>query len=184
MKAQIIKQMKFQRPLSGEIERMVEAIVKNLIDDSESGSIKINKSSPTKIHKGLKPRQRQKLRQAKEISLVFVNSRRMRELNRRFRGGDYATDVLSFAATAKAFSDCDRGSLPPFKNLSLGELVFCVPVVKAQAKEHGLTVKDEFLYLLIHGLLHLLGYDHETNAKAAREMYRLQDQLFERLRDS
>ncbi len=87
----------------------------------------------------------------------------MRRLNKTFRGKDYATDVLSFDATDPE---------------SLGELVLCPEVIQRQAKEHELSDFAEYAYMVLHGILHLLGYDHEKDDKAAREMYRLQDKIF------
>ena len=101
-----------------------------------------------------------------ELTLVFLDKKPAQKLNAEFRGKDYATDVLSF------------DSMEPD---SLGELVLCPDVLKRQAKEHGLTYQQELGYMLLHGVLHLLGYDHETNEKDAKEMFDLQDAVFERL---
>ncbi len=100
------------------------------------------------------------------LMCVFVNSAEIRRLNKKFRDKDRATDVLSFA---------------PVEPDSLGELVFCPQVIRKQAFEHGLSYRDELLYMLIHGILHLLGYEHEKSDKQARVMYRLQDRIFEQL---
>ena len=64
---------------------------------------------------------------------------------------------------------------------SLGDLVICLDVIKRQAKEHGLTVQEELGYMVLHGFLHLLGYDHEANVRDAKKMFTLQDDLFEKL---
>lgn len=109
---------------------------------------------------------RRKLSKAQNLTVVFVGLAEGRKLNRVYRGRDYATDVLSFAPV-----DFD----------SLGELVFCVPVLQNKAREHHLTTRQELYYLLIHGILHLLDYDHEKNDKAAQAMYRLQDRIFEKV---
>ncbi len=111
-------------------------------------------------------RERKKLRDAPHVTCVFVGQAYGRRLNREFRGLDYATDVLSFA---------------PIEANYLGELVFCEPVLKRQAREHKISEAEEFQYLLIHGLLHLLGYDHEKSDKEASRMYRLQDSIFDQL---
>lgn len=103
----------------------------------------------------------------REITLVFLNDKEARALNKKYRGKNYATDVLSFSAEG------DPGSL--------GELVICPSVISRQAREHGLLVREELGYMVLHGFLHLLGYDHETNEREAREMFALQDELFERL---
>jgi len=101
-----------------------------------------------------------------ELTLVFLDKKPAQKINREFRGKDYATDVLSFDSMDPA---------------SFGELVLCPEVLKRQAQEHGLTYQQELGYMLLHGVLHLLGYDHETNEKDAREMFGLQDAVFEKL---
>ncbi len=101
-----------------------------------------------------------------ELVVVLVDKKQGQKLNWQFRKKNYATDVLSFA------------SLDPS---SLGELVICLPVIRRQASEHGLTFRQELAYMLIHGVLHLLGYEHETSDTDARKMFRLQDRLFEDL---
>lgn len=102
----------------------------------------------------------------RELTLVFLEKRPAKKINFEFRGKDYATDVLSFDS---------------MDDSSLGELILCPEVLKRQAKEHGLTYRLELGYMLLHGVLHLLGYDHETNENDAQEMFRLQDAVFEKL---
>lgn len=121
------------------------------------------------IVRGLPVQDSRRAKSCRELSVVFVEKKEARQLNHRYRRRNYATDVLSFS---------------PVEEESLGELVFCYPVIKKQAREHDLSVNDEFLYLLIHGFLHLLGYEHEKSKKAAEKMFRLQDQLFDLLRKS
>lgn len=102
----------------------------------------------------------------KELTCVLVGAKEIGRLNKQFRKKHRATDVLSFA---------------PVEPNSLGELVFCTEVIRQQSREHGLKYRDEFLYMLIHGILHLLGYEHEKSDKKARVMYRLQDRIFAEL---
>lgn len=104
--------------------------------------------------------------QNKTLTLVFLDVAAAKKINSEFRKKNYATDVLSF------------DSMDPS---SLGELVLCSPVLKKQANEHGLTYKHELGYMLLHGLLHLKGYDHELGPKEAELMFDIQDRLFERL---
>ena len=99
-----------------------------------------------------------------ELTLVFLDPRPAKKINQEFRQKDYATDVLSFESMT---SD------------SLGELILCPEVLVRQAKEHGLTFKMELGYMVLHGVLHLLGYDHEIGESEALEMFKLQDDLFE-----
>lgn len=100
----------------------------------------------------------------RELTMVFLDKKPAQKINKEFRGKDYATDVLSF------------DSMDPS---SLGELVLCPEVLKRQATEHSLTYRQELGYMLLHGVLHLLGYDHETSEKDAREMFAIQDAAFE-----
>lgn len=102
----------------------------------------------------------------KELTIVFLDPQEARATNKQFRGKDYATDVLSF------------DSLSPE---SLGELILCPQVLKKQAEEHGLKFREELGYMLLHGILHLLGYDHETSAKDAEKMFTIQDSVFAKL---
>ncbi len=103
----------------------------------------------------------------KSFVIAFVDEKEMRRLNSDFRGKDKTTDVLSFAG--------DDAS-------ALGELAICPQVISRQAREHGLLVREELGYMILHGFLHLLGFDHEKTASDAKKMFALQDELFERLR--
>jgi probable rRNA maturation factor len=97
-------------------------------------------------------------RKPAELAVRLVGAAEGRELNRRYRGRDYATNVLSFPA-----------DLPPGVDLALlGDLVICAPVVASEAADQGKPLRDHYAHLIIHGVLHLLGYDHETAAGAAR----------------
>lgn len=88
-------------------------------------------------------------------------------LNGRYRGIAGPTDVLSFPML-----DSVDGA-PPV----LGDIVVCIPKVLSQSKEYGLTFYDELLRLLLHGLLHLLGYDHETGSYQRRRMEKKEREL-------
>ncbi len=98
--------------------------------------------------------------------IAFVSKAEIQKLNREFRGKNKATDVLSF--------ESDDPS-------SLGELAISPEVITKQAREHGLLVREELGYMVLHGFLHLLGYDHETGKRDAKKMFELQDGLFEKL---
>jgi probable rRNA maturation factor len=126
-----------------------------------------------------------------EVSVLFVNDRKMRELNLQYRGKDKTTDVLSFpqysAEVRKCGSDGTKGfqtsKLPDFRTsaLVLGDIVISLPRAKRQALEHGVTFYEEVTRLLIHGLLHLLGYDHERNKYQARKMREMEKELLSAL---
>jgi rRNA maturation RNase YbeY len=93
-----------------------------------------------------------------QIGVQVVSSSQIQKLNRSYRGKNKPTDVLSF------------GSPEPFRSLGhLGELVIALPLLKRQARELGHSAEVELRVLLAHGLLHLLGFDHEQSKKQARE---------------
>lgn len=87
-----------------------------------------------------------------EVTLRIVDSDEARELNREYRGKDYATNVLSFPYA------------PPPE--MAGDLVLCLPVVQIEAEAHGKTAEAHFAHLVVHGMLHLQGYDHEQDDAA------------------
>lgn len=103
-----------------------------------------------------------------EVSLVFLNENDAKKLNWNYRCKDYPTDILSFNSDDPT---------------SMGELVLCPQVISRQAKEHGLSLDDELGYIVLHGVLHLLGYDHEKNKVEEERMMALQDDVFETLRN-
>ncbi len=91
-----------------------------------------------------------------EVTVRFVGEEEGRLLNRQYRNKDYATNVLSFA-----YESDPR---------VVGDLVVCVPVVLREADEQGKAAEAHFAHLIVHGMLHLLGYDHETGPADARRM--------------
>ncbi len=106
--------------------------------------------------------------QTAELSVVFVGSDKMRRLNAEYRGVDRPTDVLSFPML--------EGGGANHPGL-LGDIVICVPKAAAQAKERSISVHEEVMRLLVHGLLHLLGYDHEKSSDQERKMKRREREL-------
>jgi probable rRNA maturation factor len=93
-----------------------------------------------------------------EISLTMVSPEEIKELNRDYRGVDKVTDVLSFPQFEE---DEEIPSVDvPFGEISLGDVVICVEKAQEQADEYGHSFEREFVYLFVHSLLHLLGYDH------------------------
>ena len=93
------------------------------------------------------------------FSIVFVNNEKIQQLNRDYRGIDRVTDVISFA-----FEDTiDTEEKLLYNNVRfLGEIYICIPKVIEQAREYGHSETRELAFLTVHGLLHLLGYDHQT----------------------
>jgi probable rRNA maturation factor len=92
-----------------------------------------------------------------EVGLVITGDRAVRTLNRSYRGEDAPTDVLSFALNDRA----EDFVLPPDGVLRLGEVVVSLPTARRQARAAGRSVREEVAWLVVHGLLHLLGYDHQ-----------------------
>ncbi|MBV9925591.1 MAG: rRNA maturation RNase YbeY [Acidobacteria bacterium] len=103
--------------------------------------------------------------------VAFVSDRAMRELNKRWRGKGGTTDVLSFPAGQEEF---EKG-----EGVSLGDVVISVEQAARQAAEHGLEFENEVEQLILHGLLHLCGYDHELDGG---EMNALELRLRRRLK--
>jgi rRNA maturation RNase YbeY len=109
-----------------------------------------------------------------EVSVMLIGVRAMRTLNRRYRGKDRTTDVLSFPLREGMFSRVQRHLL--------GDIVICVPVAARQARAAGETLLDEIDRLLVHGFLHLQGYDHERGESERRRMEARERRLREALR--
>lgn len=96
------------------------------------------------------------------LTVVFVNPRRMRALNRKYLGRDYATDVLSFSY---------QGDMVEGRPI-LGEVVIAPEIARSQARRWRVSPEREMRKLLVHGLLHLLGHDHETDTGAMLQLQR------------
>ena len=103
-----------------------------------------------------------------KLVLAFVSSLEIKKLNKKFLNKDRPTDILSFS---------------PVEDNSLGELALCVEKIKKQAQKHQLSFEEEMAYLLLHGLLHLLGYQHEKGGRSAKTMYQIQDEIFGQWRE-
>jgi probable rRNA maturation factor len=95
-----------------------------------------------------------------ELSLVFTDSETVKQLSRDYRGVDEPTDVLAFYMLPQKGADSSF-ALPPDGVTRLGEVIISYPQTLAQAKEQGHSPEKEMALLVIHGILHLLGYDHE-----------------------
>ena len=109
-----------------------------------------------------------------EISILFIDDIEMRVLNKRYRGKDKTTDVLSFSQI-DGYKNSKLRTLNT--ELLLGDVVISVETAKRQAKQRGHSFNREVLILLTHGILHLLGYDHEGDRKKAVEMRRKEKEL-------
>ena len=113
-----------------------------------------------------------------EISLVFTDSEMVQRLNRDYRGVDETTDVLAFYMLTQKQAN-DSFVLPPDGIARLGEVIISCPQAVKQAEEQGHSVKKELALLIIHGILHLLGYDHEK-PEEERRMRDREEELLEK----
>lgn len=100
-----------------------------------------------------------------EVSVKFASDEQVRALNRDYRGKDKATNVLSFPMAAP-----DELASPPPPGLLLGDIVLAHGVCAREAAEKGVEIETHAAHLLVHGALHLIGYDHETSDSDAEEM--------------
>jgi len=106
-----------------------------------------------------------------EISLLLTNDTRIHELNKQYRGKDSATDVLSFPMDDEPEDGC----------VMLGDIAISMDTAKVQADDAAIDIKREVAFLFIHGLLHLLGFDHETSDEDEEEMFDLQEAILQNL---
>lgn len=103
------------------------------------------------------------------INVSMIGKSRMKSLNMLHRNKNYATDVLSFPSLNWSDKKYLKQSAE-IAQYNLGDIVICKDVMQQQAKQFKLSEMDEYLHLLVHGFLHLLGYDHETSANEAKIM--------------
>lgn len=104
-----------------------------------------------------------------ELSIVLVDDRRIQELNRQYLHRDRSTNVLAFSMREGEFS--------AFQPHLLGDLVISVETARRQSNRFGLGEGEMVILLMVHGILHLLGYDHEGSSREAREMAAKQREL-------
>jgi probable rRNA maturation factor len=108
-----------------------------------------------------------------ELSLLLTDDAEIRRLNKTYRNLDHATDVLSFPQDEDAVNESG--------DTLLGDVVISVETAARQAEEHHLSFNEELILLAIHGILHLLGYDHERSPQDARIMKDKTQVIFETL---
>lgn len=107
------------------------------------------------------------------FSIIFVDEKEIQNLNFMYRGKDAVTDVISFA-----FEDNGACAFPDVR--VLGDIYICIPRMKEQAISYGHSEKRELSFLVVHGMLHLLSYDHMTKEEE-QIMFSLQDEILESL---
>ncbi len=143
----------------------MKALIVN--DSSVKISEKFLKDSVKKISSSLEKKNIvDKVVSGKELTLVFLDKLSAKKLNWQYRQKDYPTDILSFES-----GDPE----------SLGELVFCPEVLETQAKEHKQSFDQELGLMLVHGVLHLLGFDHENGGDDEKKMMSIQEEVFKEL---
>ncbi len=129
-----------------------------------------------------------------EISLAIVGDGRMRKLNKIYRGKNRVTDVLSFdnrkviPYLSKAFPHSGKENNvkfidPPDGIKRLGEIIICYPEAKKQAKRLNHSLEKELTILLIHGILHLAGYDHEKDEDQVVEMEKIEKKILKKIEE-
>ena len=107
------------------------------------------------------------------FDIIFIDDEEMHKLNKEYRGIDRTTDVLSFALN-------DNSHIKTEIN-SLGDIFISIPKMKSQALEYNHSEKRELSFLTVHGILHLLGYDHTLGKKEEEEMFGLQKEILNEL---
>lgn len=123
-----------------------------------------------------------------EMSLSFVGEGEIKELNEKYRGVDSVTDVLSFPTvdnperkvlvSSDSAKDCVN---PETGKLNIGDIIICLDRAREQAAEYDHSLKRELCFLSLHGLLHLLGYDHMT-PDDEKQMFSLQEEILNKMR--
>jgi len=113
-----------------------------------------------------------------EVSMVFTDSETVQQLNRDYRGMDEPTDVLAFYMLPQGEGN-DSFGLPPDEVTRLGEVIISYPQAMEQAREQGHSPERELALLIVHGILHLLGYDHEK-PEEEDEMRKREKELLEK----
>jgi len=106
-------------------------------------------------------------KEREDVSVAIVGKEEIKNLNKKFRKKNKPTDVLSFLLNEKQY---------------LGEIIICPEVVKENAEKYKVSVKSEMLKVFVHGILHLLGYDHEKSEVEAEEMEKKQEKYLSKVK--
>ena len=152
--------------MSEEIEILVEQECEGLVDEE-----RVRRIAQTVLKaEGVAP--------PYDVGLVFTGSDTVQRLNRDYRGMDEPTDVLAFYMLPQGEGD-DSFALPPDEVSRLGEVIISYPQAMEQAREQGHSPERELALLIIHGIFHLLGYDHEE-PEGEDEMRKKEKELLEK----
>lgn len=106
----------------------------------------------------------------KELSLTFVDDDGIREINKKYLNRNYPTNVISFSMREGEFGEINPDVL--------GDIIISVETASRDAMQAGIRLEEELDYLIIHGILHILGYDHETSEADAKRMREKENELF------
>ncbi len=134
-----------------------------MIEINNLTSFPVDKNSFSQVAKNVLKGENELL---KTFSLAFVEEEEIKKLNKKFRNKNKPTDVLSFLLK---------------ENNYLGEIIICPKAVKENAKKAKKSINEEMMKVFIHGILHLLGYDHEKTAKAAKIMEIKQEEYLKKI---
>jgi len=118
--------------------------------------------------------------EGREIAVRIVAERESRALNKMWRGKDKPTNVLSFPAPPRVFGQGSKRGKPQDIALPLGDLVICAQVVRQEAVRDGKPVEAHWAHMVVHGSLHLAGYDHETGRRERLRMERREISVLKR----
>jgi rRNA maturation RNase YbeY len=150
----------------------------------KTGMIEINNLTTNPVDEGFLKKvakivlegEKQEIR---ELSIALVGQGKMRELNKKYRRKNRVTDVLAFPEIKVLKEKFKVG--PAQRTQGLGEIVICLREVKKNAKKFGSNFEAEFARVLIHGILHLLGYDHEISPEKAKAMEEKQERYLSQI---
>jgi len=148
-----------------------------MIEINNLTAVSVNQSFLKKIAKAVL--EKEKIKKEVELSIALVGPARIKQINKIYRRKNRITDVLSFPESK---TQLEKFKIEPLqKSQSLGEIVICLREVKKNAKRYKSDFETELARVLIHGTLHLLGYNHEKSEKEAKKMEEKQNYYLSQL---
>ncbi len=116
-----------------------------------------------------------------EISITLLGPTQMRTMNKRYRGVDAPTDVLSFPLNAYRMSGLAGSETKRYNEIALGDIFICPSFALKNARRDGFSPREALAWCTVHGFLHLAGYDHERSSRARRSMDVLEEKILSAL---
>lgn len=154
----------------------------SVVIDNRQDIIEVNQDLEAFVEKVVQKALETELEEDYEVSISFVDNNEIKELNKQYRNKDAATDVLSFPMLE--FEDAEEDSTDEGEymetDMLLGDIVISLEKAREQAVEYGHSFERELAFLLVHGVLHLIGMDHEDEEQE-KEMLEKQDRILELL---